>query len=254
MAVNMKEDWDKRARSDPFYYVSSFSKKWDDESFYKWGEIQTQIVVDRFFQGLNVDTSGLMMLEIGCGAGRMTRALSSRFRQVFAYDVSQEYVRLAREKNSHLRNVVFAVNDGLSFPEIDDKSIDFVFSGWTMQHMPTKEIIIKNIAEMARVLKPGGFYKIDPLLTGHGSFVETVVNGLLSSKVFRFFAFHLGMDRMVLTPTWRGARFTEKEISEVLSRNILTVNSSLETDGWEHFHGKKVRRKWFYGKKRDILT
>lgn len=148
--------------------------------------------------------------------------------------------------------MVFAVNDGLSFPEIDDKSIDFVFSGWTMQHMPTKEVVIKNITEMARVLKPEGFYKIDPLLARHRSSIETVVTSVVSSKVVRFFAPYLGMNRIVLTPTWRGVRFTEKEISRVLSTNVLSVNSSLETDGWEHFHEKKVVRKWFYGKKRDI--
>jgi hypothetical protein len=57
------------------------------------------------------------------------------------------------------------------------------------------------------------------------------------------------MDKIVLTPTWRGARFTENEISEILSRNNLTVNTSVENDGWERLHGKKVMRKWFYGKK-----
>lgn len=250
----MKEEWDKRARSDAFYYVSSFSKEWDDELFYKWGEIQTQMVVDKFFQRLKIDTSDLVMLEIGCGAGRMTRALSSRFRNVFAYDVSTGYVRIAREKNNHLKNVAFFVNDGLSFPEMKDKSIDFVFSGWTMQHMPTKEVVIKNVMEIARVLKSGGFYKIDPLLTRHRSFVETVTTKVVGSKVIRFFASYSGMDRMVLTPTWRGARFIEKEISEVLSRNNLTVNTSLEDDGLERFQGKKVMRKWFYGKKCDIHT
>ena len=245
----MKEEWDKRARNDAFYYVSAFSKEWDDESFYRWGEIQTQKVVDEHFRRLNVDMSDLVMLEIGCGAGRMTRSLASRFRLVFAYDVSEEYVRIAKERNSQLKNVVFVVNDGLSFPGISDESIDFVFSGWVMQHMPTKDIVIKNIEEMARVLRPGGFYKIDPVLTGHISFAEVPISRLVRSRVVRSLAPLLGMDKLVVTPTWRGARFTEREISRVLSNSNLTVNTSLEDDGFNHLRGKKVMRKWFHGKK-----
>jgi hypothetical protein len=38
------------------------------------------------------------------------------------------------------------VNDGVSFPEVGDGSVDFVFPGWTMQHMPTQAVVIKNIA------------------------------------------------------------------------------------------------------------
>jgi ubiquinone/menaquinone biosynthesis C-methylase UbiE len=254
IAVNMKEEWDRRARNNAFHYVSSFSKEWDDESFYRWGEIQTQIVIDEFFRRLNVNTSNLVMLEIGCGAGRMTRALASRFKIVFACDVSDEYVRIAREKNSNLKNVVFAVNDGSSFPRIGANSVDFVFSGWTMQHMPRKDVVIKNIEEMARVLKPGGYYKIDPILTRHTSFIETIISKLMSSETIRSWASLLGMDKQILSPTWRGARFTEKEIFEILSKNNLTVNVSIENDGYERFQGRKVMRKWFHGKKQDVYA
>ena len=245
----MKEEWNKRAKENSFYYVASFSRDWNDESFYSWGEIQTQIIVDRFFKDLHVDTSDLVMLEIGCGAGRITRALASRFRRVFAYDVSEEYVRVAKEKNGHLKNVVFAVNDGVSFPEIEDESLDFVFSGWNMQHMPTKEIIIKNIEEMARILKPGSFYKIDPRVTEHSPSVENIVSRLVRSKAIRSLASLFGLNQMVITPTWRGARLREQEICDALAGNGLSAHSTLENDGWNKIGGKMVLRKWFHGQK-----
>jgi len=252
--LNMKEEWNERAKDNPLYYVSAFSKDWNDESFYRWGEIQTQIVIDVFFRSLHLCTSDFVMLEIGCGAGRMTRALASRFRKVFAYDVSEEYIRIAKNKNHYLKNVVFTVNDGLSFSEVDNDSIDFVFSGWTMQHMPTKNVVIKNIDEIARVLKPGGFYKIDPLLTKHGTLVDTTTSRLLSSRIVRYSASHLGLNKLVVTPTWRGARFAEEEIIEILSKHNLTVDSSLENDGWELIQGRKTLRRWFHGQKRTVLS
>jgi SAM-dependent methyltransferase len=245
----MKEEWNRRAKESPFYYVASFSRDWSDESFYEWGEIQTQIIVDEFFKNLHVDTSDLVMLEIGCGAGRMTRALASRFRQVFAYDVSEEYVRVAKEKNAYLKNVVFAINDGASFPNIGDNSLDFVFSGWTMQHMPSKEVIIKNIEEMARMLKPEGFYKIDPRVAEHSQAVENIVSRLVHSTTIRSLAALFGLDKMVVSPTWRGARFREREIRDTLIGNGLSVHVTLENDGLDKIGGKTVLRRWFHGKK-----
>ena len=250
--MNLKEEWNKRAKEDAFRYVSCFRKDWNDKSFYAWGEIQTRIVIDKFLKAQNIDPSGWAVLEIGCGAGRMSRALASRFKCVLAYDVSDEYIQIAREKNSHLRNVVFTVNDGMSFPEVDNGSIDFVFSGWTMQHMPTQAVVIKNIAEIGRVLKNDGLYKIDPVINAHSQIVETIISKAISSRMTRFCAPLIGIDKFVVTPTWRGARFAEEELFAVLSRNGLTVNTLVEDDGLKIFQGKKVMRKWFYGKKTAI--
>jgi hypothetical protein len=79
--------------------------------------------------------------------------------------------------------------------------------------------------------------------------VETVISKAISSKITKFCSPLFGMDKFVVTPTWRGARFAEEELCAVLSRNGLTVNTLVEDDGLERFQGKKVMRKWFYGKK-----
>jgi len=162
---------------------------------------------------------------------------------VYAYDVSDRYIQIAKKKNSHLQNVVFRSNDGLSFPEIADESIDFCFSGWTMRHMPTKEVVIKNIEDMSRVLKNGGLYKIDPPIgTARGRIISKMVNFVLPL-----------LDRhnykLKLTPTYRGTLFTEKEISTILLNCNLSVNSVTEDDGFKSFSGRESTNKWFYGKK-----
>lgn len=241
----MKSEWNRRALKNAYHYVSSFREEWDDESFYRWGEVQTQAVIDKFLEDQNFDPSDKTILEIGCGAGRMTRALASRFKLVHAYDVSDRYIQIAKEKNSHLKNIVFRVNNGLSFPEFDDESVDFVFSGWTMQHMPTKEVVVKNIEEMARILKKGGLYKIDPKITTRSRFKEFVISKLVRPIVLSF----LVKDKLKSTPTFEGVSFAEKEVVAILSRCGLSVYTLVEEDGSERFYGKRVMKKWFYGKR-----
>jgi ubiquinone/menaquinone biosynthesis C-methylase UbiE len=243
--MSIRSEWNKRAEENAYHYVSTFREEWDDESFYRWGEVQTQVVIDRFLKDQAFDPSDRTMLEIGCGAGRMARTLASRFKLVYAYDVSDRYIQIAREKNSYLKNVVFRVNDGLSFPEIEDESVDFVFSGWTIQHMPTKDIVVKNIKEIARTLKKGGLYKIDPRITAPSRFKEFAMSKLVRPIVLPF----LVKDKLKSTPTFTGVAFTEKELVAILSRSGLTANTLVEEDGSERFYGKRVMKKWFYGKK-----
>jgi len=248
--MNMRNEWDERADKNAFHYVSSFREDWDDESFYRWGEIQTQSVIDNFLKSENADPANMIALEIGCGAGRMSRALASRFKYVYSFDVSSKYVGLAREKNGHLKNVTFRVNDGLSFPEIKDSSIDFAFCGWTMQHMPTKDVVIKNIHEIARTLKPGGLYKINPVVKPKELSkrlmirVSRLVPGLVAAVAHK--------DRLKLTSTYTGTLFDECEITKVLSGVGLSVRTVVEEDGSQLFYGKRVMEKWFCGKKSSL--
>ena len=242
--MSMKSEWDKRAEKNAYHYVSTFREEWDDESFYGWGEVQTRAVIDGFLKEQSFDPLDKTILEIGCGAGRMSRAFASRFKLVYAYDVSDVYIRIAKEKNSHLKNIIFRVNDGTSFPEIEDESVDFVFCGWVMIHMPTKEVVTKNIKEMARVLKKGGIYKIDFLITETPIFRELAMSQLVR-PIFSFFA----KDKLKSTPTYIGIRFKEKELVTILSACGLTTNTLLEQDGGFQSSENRSTKKWFYGKK-----
>lgn len=243
--MNMKREWNERAEKNAYHYVLTHREKWDDESFFKWGEIQTRAVIDKFLKDKAFDPANKTMLEIGCGAGRMTCHLASRFESVYAYDVSDRYIQIAREKNGQLDNVFFHVNDGKSFPEIKDKSIDFVFSGWTFMHMPTKDIAIENIKEIGRVLKKSGLYKIDPAISKLARFREVAILrqvwGMVSSLRVK--------DKLKLTPTFRGVTFTEKELSMILTNFGLTVKTLIENDASEYCDGNRRMKKWLYGKK-----
>ena len=86
----MRQDWDERARKDAFHYIASWRKDWDPEAFFQSGEEDYQRLVAPFFSQRQWEPSGKTVLELGCGAGRMTRSFARRFERVFAVDLSGE--------------------------------------------------------------------------------------------------------------------------------------------------------------------
>jgi ubiquinone/menaquinone biosynthesis C-methylase UbiE len=97
------------------------------------------------------------IVEIGCGVGRITRALAARAREVWAVEVSQEMLGLARSYNEKLTNVHWVLGDGESLAGIKDGSIDGCVSLVVFQHIPSEDVILSYVREMGRVLRPGGW-------------------------------------------------------------------------------------------------
>ncbi len=96
------------------------------------------------------------ILEIGCGAGRMTRHLATQFQSVTALDISGEMIRKARELNPALSNATFREGNGTNLHPLPDQSFDAVLSYIVFQHIPSRHIVYGYIEEALRVLKPGG--------------------------------------------------------------------------------------------------
>src|SRR5262245_31302613 len=94
----MQRDWDARARENARYYVDTSRKDWTDDEFFRSGEqaISEDIRTDMVNVCQGKDPKSMRVLEIGCGAGRLTRALSNLFGEVHAVDVSGEMVRQAK--------------------------------------------------------------------------------------------------------------------------------------------------------------
>lgn len=94
----MKHDWDRRARENARHFIATGKDNWADEEFFASGE---QAVADHILTDMPSVCQGkpadrMRVLEIGCGAGRVTRALARMFGEVHAVDVSGEMVQLAR--------------------------------------------------------------------------------------------------------------------------------------------------------------
>src|SRR5690349_14620646 len=94
----MQRDWDERARENARYYVNTASREWTDEEFFASGErtVAEEILTDMINICQGKDPKAMRVLEIGCGAGRVTRALASLFGEVYGVDISGEMIRRAR--------------------------------------------------------------------------------------------------------------------------------------------------------------
>ena len=156
----MERDWDARAREAPEHYIASAHRQWRMGEFFKSGEIN----VDNYILADAEVTWGkklsqMRILEIGCGAGRMTRALAASFGEVHAVDISTEMVALAKRNLSDLRNVFLYKNNGTDLSKLPDQSFDFAFSYIVFQHIPTLGVIETYVREVHRCLKPGAVFK-----------------------------------------------------------------------------------------------
>lgn len=155
-AEGMRTFWDARARENPWYFVDDrldYSDP-DVERFWAAGEQDLVVLLDR----LGVELGGAdVVVEIGCGLGRLTRALAARAGNVLALDVSPEMLCRARELNPELTNVQWMPGDGVSLAAIADGSADACLSHVVFQHIPDPAITLGYVAEMGRVLRPGGW-------------------------------------------------------------------------------------------------
>ncbi len=159
----MREDWDARARENARHYVATGRQDWTDEDFFDLGER----TVDQFIRTdmTNIcqgrDPKSMRVLEIGCGAARVTRSLANLFGEVHGVDVSGEMVRLAREALAGHPNAHVYQNNGMDLSVLPPLEFDFAFSTIVFQHIPSLPIIENYIREVHRVLKPGALFKFE---------------------------------------------------------------------------------------------
>ena len=158
----MREEWNLRAKDNAQYYVANATENWDQREFFRSGEINVANEVMPDMQKICGGTHSprdLSMVEIGCGVGRMTRALAGLFGTVNSVDVSEEMIAQARRNTEDLPNVHLFAGDGATLTGMADSSQDFAFSFIVFQHIPSKEVIASYCRDAYRVLRPGAFFK-----------------------------------------------------------------------------------------------
>lgn len=157
----MRADWDERARENAFYYVATGRETWTEEEFFESGrrEVREQVLNDLENVCQGKDPKQMRVLEIGCGAGRVMRALAEVFGEVHGVDVSKEMIRLARRALEGVPNARVYQNNGMDLSAVPGLPFDFVFSTIVFQHISSMEVIENYVREVHRLLRPGGLFK-----------------------------------------------------------------------------------------------
>jgi SAM-dependent methyltransferase len=150
-------EWDSLARLDPLWAICSRDDarngQWDLDAFFESGEDEIAAVFShREARPARFETA----LDFGCGAGRIVRALSTRYERCCGVDSSAEMIRLAREFNRDLENCVFEHKSYPLLAQIRSDSIDFLYSSFVLQHLASEREALDYVREFARIVRPGG--------------------------------------------------------------------------------------------------
>jgi ubiquinone/menaquinone biosynthesis C-methylase UbiE len=174
-------EWKRWGKEDPLWGVASWAGKqkdgaspWSEEEFYALGQSDWADFLDHWRQyGINTGNC----LEIGCGAGRITKQLAMSFDHGYAVDVSEDMISRA-QKAVENANVEFLLIDGLHLPQ-SDGSVTAVFSAHVLQHLDSEEIGFAYFREFFRVLEAGGtimvhlpLYQFPEVPGGFGAFMR----------------------------------------------------------------------------------
>lgn len=249
MTNSMRRDWDERARKDAFLYIASWKDDWNEEAFFASGETDYERLVGPIVARLGITLAESAMAELGCGAGRMTRAFARRFRAVTAIDVSEEMQARAKSYLKDSDNVRWVLTEGVSLAGVETGSMDFVFSYLVLQHYPSTELINGSIQEIMRILRPGGAFLFQfngshqATMNWKGLFVSAVLDGLCSiglKRVAQSCARLAGIDPEMIGKTWRGVALRSEEVDRMV-RSARGVPAG--------FEGENSPLAWCFGRK-----
>ena len=83
--------------------------------------------------------TGDTVVEIGCGVGRLTRAIAPEVGLLIALDISERMLAIACQAN--LPNDDFRPAEGFTLPGIPDKLVDLALGYCVFQHLPSHKTI-----------------------------------------------------------------------------------------------------------------
>ncbi len=177
------------------------------------------------------DIKGSRVLVPGCGFGEDAIRLARLGAKVEAFDISPDVLEVARRRCAEFgySGVNFSVMpcEALNFP---DNSFDLVFYIDILHHVD----IPKSVAEIVRVLKPGGRIVGNELYT-HG-FVQKHIRESWLVEKFLYGAmkkFIYGDDKPYITAD-------EHKIDEAEFANIESACAEFETDWFNAFVGRVI--------------
>jgi len=155
----LQRTWEGLAQQDPLWAIctdpAKQNKRWSREEFFATGKNEVGVVM-RCIAELGVSVDGKApALDFGCGVGRLSRALAEHFTECWGVDISPRMITLAKEFNCDLPQCRFLLNEQDRLEGLQDNYFGFIYSSIVLQHM-AERYIRKYLAELVRVLRPGG--------------------------------------------------------------------------------------------------
>lgn len=120
-------------------------------------DVYREYVNNPVFFRMLPDLAGQAVLDVGCGEGYNTRRLADIGAKMAGVDVSEAMVDAARQhEERETRGIEYHVASGSDLGRFADESFAAVVSTMAMMDLPDYE---GCVAEVARVLEPGGLFQ-----------------------------------------------------------------------------------------------
>lgn len=135
-------------------FVTNYERTWDLYAITKRGamrEILTGVEDEEIFNQRGKEFAdkikkfiepNSVVLDVGCGIGRVEKFLAQYCREVHAIDVSSRMIKLAKQRLKDINNVFFYKTNGRDLSIFEDNRFDFVFSTIVLQHLAKEDAYI----------------------------------------------------------------------------------------------------------------
>lgn len=153
---------DQRRLQSPLAQRRSKSQEFFSSSAGQWDRMRDELFGDRFHLAAlgALASSEWVAGDLGCGTGQVTAALAPFVSSVVAVDSSAAMLQAARRRLHEMDNVELRRGELEALP-IDEARLDLATLMLVLHHVPEPD---KALAEVARVLKPGGRVVIADML------------------------------------------------------------------------------------------
>lgn len=155
----MAAKWDEAARKNVFCYIATSAWK-SKEEFINSGKYDAEKILAGLPPFNPISDSAL---EIGCGIGRLLRTMNNHFAALYGVDISAQMIQLGREWLRYYPKVKLVQTTTNDLRIFKDEQFNFVYSYITFQHIPSRKLVTKYVAEAWRVLKAGGYFRFQTL-------------------------------------------------------------------------------------------
>jgi SAM-dependent methyltransferase len=153
----VRKQWTALGEKDPFWAVLTRPGKsggrWDQAAFFETGvqEIEKVIEAAQRISPVRFGTA----VDFGCGVGRLSQALATRFEHVIGLDIAASMICEAVRLNRFPDRCEYLHNVAADLALVRDKSADFLYSSITLQHV-IPMLAQRYIREFFRIVRPGG--------------------------------------------------------------------------------------------------
>lgn len=151
--------WEELGRVDPLWAVLNSATRrhgrWDPGEFFATGEQEITALM-KSAEELDLPRERRLVLDFGCGVGRMTRPLAARFESYIGVDISEPMIAQAQQWNRDCARCRFVLNTTGDLRVFESGSIDLIYTRFVLQHLPSAALVKSYLRDFVRLLRPGG--------------------------------------------------------------------------------------------------